>query len=362
MSELRRSEVRLSMTEGTADKEYQAWLEPANGAFHVDFAYGRRGSALKAGRKTTSPLPVEEAQAALDKLVRSKEAKGYTRDASGAAFAASDLEGRVSGHAVQLLNAIDESELQSLLRSGDHVAQEKFDGCRLLVEKGAEGVRGVNRRGLYVGTAVEVAATVAALPVSSCVLDGEAVGAKLHVFDLLEIDGTDLRGLAYRERLARLAVLLGGVGDAAVSMVATAYCETTKRALLEDVRGRGGEGIVLKDWNARHTAGRPNSGGPALKHKLYETATVLVTGHNGTKRSVSLGLFDASGAMVAVGNVTVPPNQEIPAQGSCVEIRYLYSTSGQQLYQPSLLGVRNDIEPGECRIDQLKFKGVAAAA
>ena len=103
MSESRHSEIRLSLTEGTADKEYQAWLEQVDGHFHVDFAYGRRGSALKTGRKTASPLPLEEAAAALARLVRSKEAKGYTRDASGAAYKATDLAGRVSGHAVQLL-------------------------------------------------------------------------------------------------------------------------------------------------------------------------------------------------------------------------------------------------------------------
>lgn len=147
MSESRHSEIRLSLTEGTADKEYQAWLEQVDGHFHVDFAYGRRGTALKTGRKTASPLPLEEAAAALARLVRSKEAKGYTRDASGAAYRATDLAGRVSGHAVQLLNPIEEADLEALLVSTQHVTQEKFDGCRLLVEKGPEGVRGVNKLG-----------------------------------------------------------------------------------------------------------------------------------------------------------------------------------------------------------------------
>ncbi|MGL6223278.1 MAG: DNA ligase [Steroidobacteraceae bacterium] len=362
MSESRHSEIRLSLTEGTADKEYQAWLEQVDGHFHVDFAYGRRGSALKTGRKTASPLPLEEAAAALARLVRSKEAKGYTRDASGAAYKATDLAGRVSGHAVQLLNPIEEADLEALLVSTQHVTQEKFDGCRLLVEKGPEGVRGVNKLGLYVGCAVAVAEAVAALPVRSCVLDGEAVGATLHVFDLLEVDGEDVRGLPYRERLARLSALLRAEADPAVAVVMTAYCAATKRALLEEVRGRGGEGIVIKDWSAAHSAGRPNSGGPALKFKLYATATALVTGHNGTKRSVSLGLLNASGSMVAVGNVTVPPNQEIPAEGSCVEVRYLYATTASVLFQPVLLTVRTDILRHECTMDQLKCRGQAAAA
>ena len=134
MSESRHSEIRLSLTEGTADKEYQAWLEQVDGHFHVDFAYGRRGTALKTGRKTASPLPLEEAAAVLARLVRSKEAKGYTRDASGAAYRATDLAGRVSGHAVQLLNPIEEADLEALLvstqRSGRSINERPIAGKR----------------------------------------------------------------------------------------------------------------------------------------------------------------------------------------------------------------------------------------
>ncbi|OBG22753.1 hypothetical protein A5768_23585 [Mycolicibacterium fortuitum] len=58
-----------------------------------------------------------------------------------------------------------------------------------------------------------------------------------------------------------------------------------------------------------------------------------------------------------VGNVTVPANQNVPQLGDVVEVRYLYAAQiGGALYQPVLLGVRDDVEPAECVVTQLKFK------
>ena len=59
----------------------------------------------------------------------------------------------------------------------------------------------------------------------------------------------------------------------------------------------------------------------------------------------------------SVGNVTVPANQNVPQLGDVVEVRYLYAAQvGGALYQPVLLGVRDDVEPTECVVAQLKFK------
>lgn len=361
MSETRRNEVRLTLTEGRTDKEYVGWLTEDDGGWHVDFAYGRRGSTLKTGRKTSAPLPLDEAEKVLGKLLASKEAKGYSRDASGVAYRGSELAGKVSGQPVQLLNPIEEAELEFLLADDGHVAQEKFDGCRMLVEKGDAGVRGINRRGLYIGLPVPVEAAVANLPVRSCVIDGEAIGAVLFVFDVLEIDGDDLTSAPYWDRLGQLDQLLKGADRDALKAVMTAYTAEAKRCLLYNVRTRGGEGIVLKARDAAHNAGRPNSGGAALKYKFYATVSALVAGANGTKRSVALSLLDATGATVPVGNVTVPPNQSVPEAGTCVEVRYLYATAGNALYQPTLLGVRTDILPEECTLAQLKYAGAVAA-
>ena len=63
-----------------SDKIYKASLEEKEGNFIVNFAYGRRGSTLKTGTKTQTPVPFEKAKKIYDKLVLSKESKGYVPD------------------------------------------------------------------------------------------------------------------------------------------------------------------------------------------------------------------------------------------------------------------------------------------
>jgi bifunctional non-homologous end joining protein LigD len=63
------------------------------------------------------------------------------------------------------------------------------------------------------------------------------------------------------------------------------------------------------------------------------------------------------GNQLPAGNVTVPPNQPIPPVGQVVEVRYLYALQQSgSVYQPTLLGRREDIDPHECTVAQLKYK------
>jgi bifunctional non-homologous end joining protein LigD len=74
------------------------------------------------------------------------------------------------------------------------------------------------------------------------------------------------------------------------------------------------------------------------------------------RRSVSLLLLDGD-EEVAAGNVTIPPSVEMPGIGTIVEVRYLYAfKESRSVYQPVFLGVRDDLEPIDCMVDQLKFK------
>ena len=106
---------------------------------------------------------------------------------------------------------------------------------------------------------------------------------------------------------------------------------------------------------APYTPGRPNSGGAQLKYKFYATLSAVVAKVN-PQRSVEIRLLDKDGWQPA-GNVTIPANQKVPVVGAVVEIRYLhaYRESGC-LYQPTYLGVRQDVEAHECVASQLKFK------
>ncbi len=107
------------------------------------------------------------------------------------------------------------------------------------------------------------------------------------------------------------------------------------------------EGVVFKHKDAPYTPGRPNSGGSQLKYKYYETGSFIVTKVN-DQRSVSLILFEGDKIRPA-GNVTVPPNHDVPAPGTVVECRYLYAfKESGSIYQPVFLGAREDIRAEEC--------------
>jgi bifunctional non-homologous end joining protein LigD len=139
-----------------------------------------------------------------------------------------------------------------------------------------------------------------------------------------------------------------------IIVVETAKTKAEKQQLYEQLKATGAEGIVFKKPAATYTAGRPNSGGNQLKFKFYATASVIVTKKN-DKRSVAVAVIDGDN-QVDVGNVTIPPNQKIPAVHSLIEVRYLYAYKGGNLYQPTYLGVRDDISLEDCVISQLKYK------
>jgi len=73
----------LYFREGSSDKAYQAAIEEKDGGFVVDFAFGRRGTSLQTGTKTTTPIPFEKAKAIYDKPVREKTANGCTPGPDG---------------------------------------------------------------------------------------------------------------------------------------------------------------------------------------------------------------------------------------------------------------------------------------
>jgi bifunctional non-homologous end joining protein LigD len=175
-------------------------------------------------------------------------------------------------------------------------------------------------------------------------------------FDLLEKDSVDLRTQPYRRRLDTLYCLPRIGPEQPIQFIHTASMTPGKRSMLAELRRQNKEGVVFKRINAPYTPGRPAGGGDQLKLKFTATASCIVAGTNGSKRSVKLELLGLSGSRVRVGSVTVPPNQPIPTTGSIVEIRFLYAYPDGALFQPVLLGVRDDVDLGVCTVRQLKYK------
>jgi bifunctional non-homologous end joining protein LigD len=346
--------VSLYFKGGGSDKEYHARIEPKDGQFVVNFAYGRRGSTLQTGTKTTIPVDFQTATTIFTKLVTEKKAKGYTEGASGTPYQHTDKEERVSHILPQLLNPIEESELEKLIKDDNWCAQEKFDGRRILLHKEGATVQGINRKGLFVDLPASVIEAARRYP-GNFTLDTESIGETLHVFDLLMHKGRDLRSAPYHVRVTGLINLLASGDSRHLQFAPVAWSEMEKHQLLAELRMQNREGIVFKHHDAPYVAGQPASGGSQLKHKFYATLSAVVDVVN-TKRSVGLKLLTGA-RWVGAGNVTIPANHAIPAHGAVVEVRYLYAfRESGCLYQPQYLGTRSDVLPTECVTGQLKFK------
>lgn len=342
----------LYYQDGSSDKVYQATIEPKGSGFVVNFAFGRRGSTLNTGTKTQNPVDLPSAEKIFDKLIREKMAKGYTEGANGAPYSSPAESKEYSGILPQLLNPIDEDQLERYISSPDWVMQEKFDGRRILLLKQGKAVRGINRKGLFVGIPESIQKDALRIE-GDYLIDGESIGDNYYVFDLLQSRGEDLRPLPYRVRLTRLIIELR-TSDY-IARATNFVTEKEKRGFIETAQIVHKEGVVFKRFDAPYTSGRPNSGGNQLKCKFYATASFIVAAVN-KQRSVLLALMN-DGKQVPSGNVTVPTNQTIPSVGQVVEVRYLYAhQQSGSVYQPTLLGRREDIDPQECTVSQLKFK------
>ncbi|WP_061244448.1 WGR domain-containing protein [Leptospira interrogans] len=335
-----------------SDKVYHVNIDPEGDGYVVHFAFGRRGSSLQTGTKTSKPVSYEAAQKIMRQLVNSKMAKGYTEIESGTPYLHSTKEERVSGVHCQLLNPIDEEELSTYVEDDQYGAQEKLDGNRMMIRKIGDNVEGINRKGLII--AISQILHDHSLSFSEdFILDGEVIGDVFFPFDIFSKDGKDIQHLPYQERYAILESILKDQ-DEIFHIVKLVKSTKGKKVLLEELREKQKEGIVFKDLNASYKAGRPSSKGSQIKFKFYETATVSVETVN-LKRSVSMRLYNGN-EWVSVGNVTIPVNFAIPKENDIIEVRYLYAYKGGSLYQPTYLGVRTDADENDCDLKQLKYK------
>ena len=233
--------------------------------------------------------------------------------------------------------------------------QEKKDGRRMLIQKSADVVRGINRTGKIVSVSEPIAKAVRTLE-GDFILDGEAVGDVYWAFDVLEIGAENLRTLGVGKRFDELVTLVASQDRGALRVVPCATTKDAKQNLWTRLKVERAEGAVFKHRYAPYVAGRPASGGHHLKFKFTATATCKVLGQNEGKRSVALGVLQHPGdGCVEVGNVTIPANAPIPPVWSLVEVRYLYAFVNGSLFQPVYLGERHDLEMPDS-VKSLKFK------
>ena len=194
----------------------------------------------------------------------------------------------------------------------------KFDGYRLqpVLDDGTVVIR--TRRGLdWTERFPTIAEAIAALPVKSAIFDGEAVvedqggisdfaklqdalksgdpsGIVFYVFDLLYLDGYDLRGAPLSERKAALDQILAAAPAEGVLRY-SAHFETNGETLLRHVCALSAEGIVSKRIDAPYQSGRSRDWYKAKCANRQELVVIGFAPSTATPKaigSLALGYYD----------------------------------------------------------------------
>lgn len=340
--------------EGSSNKEYHFQLvEVGPDQYVVNFQFGGIGTTLKPGTKTKDPVDLKEANKTFEKMKAERLAKRYEGGEEGATDSAYEpgekVEKKRAKVSPQLLNEVE--DIQKYINDPQYCLEEKYDGeRRMAIVKSGIGV-GVNKKGEEVPLQMEIVNSLSKF--DEIIIDGEIIGNRLYAFDLLSLNGKDVAQRPQKERRSLLGAI--DLGDD-VRVVRTAYTTEEKQKLYDEVRGRDGEGVVVKKISSTYKPGRPATGGDFLKFKFVTTASFIVSGITKGKRSVSLDMIDENGQRVDVGKVTIPPNKLVPEIGDVVEVRYLYAHRGGAIFQSVFLGKRTDVDQGECLTKQLKYK------
>jgi hypothetical protein len=356
--------ITLECRAGSKSAVYALQVEAVTGGCLVHFQNGRIGGTLKTGTKTAAgPVSEAEAMSIFDRVVKEKmkSSPPYVRvDGDGQAFTAvaKELTERLTGLVLQLSNDIDDDDpraVERYINDPAYMAQHKADGERRAIRlvKGEAVPIGIKKKSLQVPLQEEIARSLNGIV---CTLDAEIIGNQLYAFDLLDLDGADLRPQPCVERKRILNTLSDRFGGN-ITVLADAFTAAEKRALYEQTRAAGQEGVMFKEMAAPYTEGRPNSGGPHIKAKHWKDISVIVTRAKTDKRSVVMGLFDDNEELVEVGAVTVPVNKAMPVDGSVLDVKYLHMTGpGGALFLPTWKRLRNDVDPQEARMSRVHYK------
>lgn len=355
----------LTYREGSSNKVYVVTVLPQLTGYMVNVAYGRAGASLTQGIKTPKPVPLADAEAVYERVVKEKLAKGYKLEsgsspALGVPPAPVQLNYLVTPGCL-LLTPIDEAEepLHCFIDNTSYLAQPKYDGKRLTIVKRGREVQAFNRLGKPCGFAEEVRQALLLYP-QDITIDCEGWTSSVMAYDLLHRRGKDIKHLSTLDRTRMLEDLQGTFDAKVIGITESAYDPRTKQRLYDRLQAEGAEGIVFKSCSANWAPGRPNSGGPFRKLKFWRSATVRVSTEATGKHSINMELMRDGKQWVDVGSLTIANSRPLPKPGTYLEVKYLYAfPESNQLYQASELDRRTDVTWRDCDLKQLAYKADA---
>jgi bifunctional non-homologous end joining protein LigD len=190
------------------------------------------------------------------------------------------------------------SKLVDAMRPGDWIYEIKFDGYRALALRGGSETRVLSRNQKDLGSKFpEVKDSIAALDVQDVVIDGEIVALDekgrssfqllqgldmgeqrppivFYAFDLLRLNGKDLRNLPIEERKAKLEELLKK--PPGVIRYSVSFTKDIPE-LLGRAQKLGLEGLIGKRAGSMYEAGKRT--GAWIKVKLHQEQEFVIGGY-----------------------------------------------------------------------------------
>ena len=314
-------------------------------------------------------------------------------------------------------------QLATLVRQApegeDWIHEIKFDGYRVLARLEQGEVRLITRNDKdWTHRFPELAQVIAQLPVDSALLDGEVVslaqdgtssfrrlqealsagrtvGLVYQAFDLLHLEGYDLREVGLVERKQALAQLLESAGLVGHSSVRYAdHIEAQGTAFFDQACRMGLEGIISKRASSHYQSTRNKDW---VKTKCANHEEFVVGGYTDPSGSRSgfgsllMGAFDADGRLAYAGRVgtgfntrlldtlsarleaqetsTSPFHEAVPDVRSVhwvrpemvIEVEFTERTRDGRLRHPIFRGLREDRNPEEIRVSPDKTRSVPAS-
>ncbi|WP_316818611.1 DNA ligase D [Pedobacter nyackensis] len=285
----------------------------------------------------------------------------------------------------------------SVFDDPDWVYERKLDGYRALAFTTANGaVKLISRNGIDFSANYEVVVNALMKLEMDAVIDGELIvfdkqgktsfqllqhyneqmtGADLRfwVFDLLSLNGHDLRQMALVKRKELLNKIIGKLGNPLI--VYSKHIVEEGKALFEEARKADWEGIIAKNSNSTYLSGKRSESW--LKFKFQQTQEAVIIGYSkpaGERKyfgALALAINDGD-ELVYIGNCGTgysedslqsiykqmqplirknkPVQEAIPKEKSFIwlkpslvcEVSYSEWTADQHLRHPVFKGLRVD--------------------
>lgn len=192
------------------------------------------------------------------------------------------------------------------------------------------------------------------------VLDGELMTATGE-YVLFDMPWAPNAAVAPRMPLARRRAALqanlavwkaewpGAMAD--VRLVTQAETCSAKMDLLRTVRDMGAEGVVAKRLDSQYRVDGQRS--PEwLKLKFTKTVDCVVVARDQGAKNARLAVYNEAGELQEIGTCSMIGKEDAQV-GQVVEVKYLYATPYNVLYQPTMLRIREDKAPEDCKLAQL---------